>query len=185
MSRLSVLTDTNGDSQDGLLSVLDTVHANAPTSSPAIPATLAIAWATSAPFHSVSQCMYLARRKYGEALVSLQNALRDPYLAKEDGTLFAVLLMGWIEVRYLLVSEESVGSHIWEQNMTATFHSTPDHSKHTNGAIMLVNLRGRQNLTNVTARRLFSFVQTNLVCGSLTKVNPVAPYSCRLSILSV
>lgn len=105
-SHLSVFTDTSGHCQEGLLSILESVYANAFTSSPAIPATLAMAWATCAPFCPVSHRMYVARRKYGEALVSLQDALRDPYLAKEDGTLFAVLLMGWIEVRQLFASGE-------------------------------------------------------------------------------
>lgn len=48
--------------------------------------------------------------------------------------------------------------------MTATSKSMPNPSKHINGAIMLVNIRGMQNFASDVARKLFSFVKVTLVC---------------------
>lgn len=57
-----------------------------------------MAWVTSAPFASVSQRMATARQKYGEAVVKLRDALRDPRTAKADDALITVLLMLMLEV---------------------------------------------------------------------------------------
>ena len=49
--------------------------------------------------------------------------------------------------------------------MTATSNSMPIQSKHMNGAIVLVNLRGVQNFASDEAKILFSFVKAQLVCS--------------------
>lgn len=81
-----------------LLEVRNSLYASASSSSPCVPAILAIAWAVSASFCTASQRMIVVRRKYGEAIAKLQECLSHPRLASTDDTLFAVLVMGWIEV---------------------------------------------------------------------------------------
>lgn len=49
------------------------------------------------------------------------------------------------------------------QRLTGTVHAMPEPNKHIDGAIMLINLRGRQNLASETARTLFSYVKVSLV----------------------
>jgi len=67
--------------------------------SPLSLATTAIAFAAFAKNAAERHFLSQARLKYGEAIIRLNEALRDPVTAKKDETLMAVLLMGRIEVR--------------------------------------------------------------------------------------
>lgn len=93
--------DDGKDRHSELLAAMASVYANASSSSPCIPAMLAMAWATSASFCTVDQRMGAARRKYSEALVKLQQALQHTHTARTDHVLFAVLIMSWVEVRVM------------------------------------------------------------------------------------
>ena len=92
------LLELNKEGHEALPAVIPSLYAGAPSTSPAIPAIVAFAWMTSAPFATVSQRMCVARRKYGEAVVKLRDALQDPHMAKGDDVLFTVLLMNMLEV---------------------------------------------------------------------------------------
>ena len=96
--------DGDGDKEgcETLLAITPTIYTAAGTSSPCVPAIVAMAWFTNAPFATLSQRIDAARRKYGEAMVKLQNALQDPRTAKTDSILFTVLLIRILEVYRLL-----------------------------------------------------------------------------------
>ena len=174
-SGFCVLAERNGEGDEGLglLRVMPSLYAGAQPSSPCVPAILAMAWMTSAPFASVDQRMVVARRKYGEAVVKLREALKDPSTAKADDTLFTVLLMLMLEV--FRPFAPLLCCRYWGmtlltpviQNMTATSKSMPNPTKHIDGAIVLVNLRGLQNFVSDVARTLFSFIKGSFVCPNI------------------
>ena len=97
-SRFCILAENNKEGQESLPAVIPSLYGSARSASPCTPAILAMAWVTSAPFASVSQRMATARQKYGEAVVKLRDALRDPRTAKADDALITVLLMLMLEV---------------------------------------------------------------------------------------
>ena len=82
----------------GLFGVMTAVYAGAHPSSPCISALLAFVWGICAPFGSPNQRMSVARQKYGDAISKVRVALRSVQSAKRDDVLFAVLLMGIVEV---------------------------------------------------------------------------------------
>ena len=89
---------SNKEVHEGFSAVIPLLYASARSDSPCTPAILAMAWVTSAPFATVSQRMGAARRKYGEAVVKLRDALQDPCTARADDALFTVLFMLILEV---------------------------------------------------------------------------------------
>lgn len=96
--RFGVLAEQFKEGPEELPALIPSMYASARSASPCTPAILAIAWVTSASFATVGQRMGAARRKYGEAMVKLQDALQDPSTAMADDALFTVLLMLMIEV---------------------------------------------------------------------------------------
>ena len=90
--------DRDTEGRESLLAITPTIYTAAENSSPCVPAIVAIAWFAAAPFATLSQRTDAARRKYGEAIVKLQNALQDPRTAKTDDILFTVLLIRMLEV---------------------------------------------------------------------------------------
>jgi Fungal specific transcription factor domain len=87
-----------------------------------------------------------ARQKHVSALSLTNAALRDPAIAKEDGTLAAVTLLGMFE------------------NITyRDFGNMKSWSNHVNGAAALVQLRGRQQLNTGVGRALFLQTRHSLV----------------------
>ena len=97
-SHYCMLAGGQSEGQEVLHAAIPSLYASAPSASPCTPAILALAWVTSAPFAPVSQRMDAARRKYGEAVVKLRNALQNPCTAKADDALFAVILILLLEV---------------------------------------------------------------------------------------
>lgn len=97
-SNFCALAEGNQEGHEVLPAVIPSLYGMARTASPCIPAILAMAWMISAPFATVTQRMGAARRKYGEAVAKLQDALQDPRTAKADDALFTVLLMIMLEV---------------------------------------------------------------------------------------
>lgn len=93
-----VLARRNREGHEGPFAIMPSLYAGARSSSPCVPAILAMAWVTSAPFATTSQRMDVAWQKYGEAVVKLRKALQDPRTAKADDALFTVLLMLELEV---------------------------------------------------------------------------------------
>lgn len=170
-SRFCVLAVGNREGEE-LSAIVPSLYASARSASPCTPAILAMAWLKAAPFATVNQRMGAARRKYGEAVVKLREALQDPHTAKADDALFTVLFMLMIEVsepfRMLCISLVLVMSLLTSrlQNMTATSSSMPNPIKHISGAVMLVNLRGLQNFASDAARAMLFFVKVTLVCPS-------------------
>lgn len=69
--------------------------------SPALEAAVkAIGLASIAKIHQLPKIKYIARQEYGKALLATNNALHDPFMAKSDSTLTAVIMLGMYEVKY-------------------------------------------------------------------------------------
>ena len=90
--------DGGTEGRESLRAIAPTIYTAAGSCSPCIPAIVAMAWLTRAPFATPSQRIDAARRNFGEAMIKLQNQLRDPRTAKTDEILFTVLLIHMLEV---------------------------------------------------------------------------------------
>ena len=97
-----VLIPRHSEASRGLLELLPSLYAEADAISPLSLATTAFAFAAFAKDPAGRRFLPQARPKYGEAIVRLNGALRDPVAAKQDVTLMAVLLLGVVEVRQSL-----------------------------------------------------------------------------------
>ena len=160
--------DDDTEGRENILAITPSIYTAAGSSSPCIPATFAMAWLAYAPFATPSQRIDGARRKYGEAVVKLQNAIQDPRTAKTDDILFTVLLIRILEIHslftllfrcpnsYALLSSEM-------QFPTATSDVLPASFKHLHGAMTLVNLRGLQNFSSDVAIQLLGYFKVALV----------------------
>ena len=98
-SRFCALAEEDREGQEAITAIIPSLYANARSASPCIPAILAMAWLRAAPFATGNQRIGAARRKYGEAVLKLREALQDPHTAKADDALFTVLFMLVIEVK--------------------------------------------------------------------------------------
>lgn len=91
-----------GDSDEGghgvLPIIMSSMYGSLDSTSPLVPAILAMAWVTSAPLATNKQRMCVARLKYADAIVKLREALQDPRTAKTDDALLTVMLMLILEV---------------------------------------------------------------------------------------
>lgn len=92
-----------------------------------------------------------ALAKYVRALATTGRAIHDPYESKQDGTIAAVLLLSLFE------------------NITARHFGMLAWSTHTEGAIQLVQSRGREQLNTKVGRDIFVTVRTQQVS---TKLSP-------------
>jgi hypothetical protein len=86
-----------------------------------------------------------ARREYGTALQELGVAIKSPSSATSDETLMSILLFA-----------------LYEQ-ITWSYSSRTAWTRHINGAVTLVKLRGQNQMENITSRRLFRAVRTLMV----------------------
>ena len=92
-----------------------------------------------------------ARARYGAALHSINASIRDPGAASADETLMAVLLLG-----------------LYEDN-TATPGSLEQWSKHMNGALALLDVRGSKQLKTRVGRQLITNLRTSVFANCLLK----------------
>jgi hypothetical protein len=99
---------------------------------------------------------------YGSALILTQKASRDPVEAKSDNTLMAVMLLGLFET------------------FTATEAMFPDWGPHTDGAVALVKLRGKEMLDNPVSSKLLSAVCAQSVISQMSRCEPVKEIFCDL-----
>lgn len=86
-----------------------------------------------------------ALSKYTKALSGTFEALCDPYLAKDDATLAAVILFGLFEC----ITAKAMGRYAW--------------GSHLEGAIQLVKARGREQLRTRHGVQMFSLVRMYIV----------------------
>lgn len=91
-----------------------------------------------------------ALSKYVQALATTGQAIRDPVESKQDATIAAVLLLSLFE------------------NITSRHFGMLAWSTHTEGAIQLVQNRGREQLKTKVGRDIFVTVRTQQVSGTLS-----------------
>jgi hypothetical protein len=106
-----------------------------------------------------------ARARYVAALHSINATIRDPGAASADETLLAVLLLG-----------------LYEDN-TATSGSLEQWSKHMNGALALLEVRGAKQLNTRIGRQLVTNLRTSIFANCLLKHTSVPPCIMRWSAL--
>lgn len=80
------------------LEFLPALFAQAPSNSALSAATAAISLGTWGRYLSRPDCLVEARKRYGEAIVRANTAIRDPVAAKKNETLMAILLFALFEV---------------------------------------------------------------------------------------
>ena len=90
-----------------------------------------------------------AEEQYSRAIRHVNTALRDPIHQKTDETLAAVLLLGLFEtIMSRKVSMTAWGSHI-------------------DGAVMIIKMRGRNQLKTKLGHALFTAVRTQMIVNAL------------------
>lgn len=90
-----------------------------------------------------------AEEQYSRAIRHVNTALRDPIQQKTDETLAAVLLLGLFEtIMSRKVSMTAWGSHI-------------------DGAVMIIKMRGRNQLKTKLGHALFTAVRTQMIVNAL------------------
>ncbi|KAJ4164137.1 hypothetical protein LMH87_005822 [Akanthomyces muscarius] len=97
-----------------------------------------------------------ALSKYVQALATTGRAIRDPFESKQDATIAAVLLLSLFE------------------NITSRHFGMLAWSTHTEGAIQLVQNRGREQLTTKVGRDIFVTVRTQQIIHSFSSGQPAA-----------
>jgi len=86
-----------------------------------------------------------ARREYGKALQELGFTIQSPSFATSNETLMSILLFA-----------------LYEQ-ITGNYSSRTAWTRHINGAVTLVRIRGQNQMLDPTSRRLFCAVRTSMV----------------------
>ena len=90
-----------------------------------------------------------AEERYSRAIRYVNHALRDPVEQKTDETLAAVLLLGLFEtIMSRKVSMTAWGSHI-------------------DGSVMIVKMRGKNQLKTPLGHALFTAVRTQMIVNAL------------------
>ncbi|OAA73796.1 hypothetical protein ISF_00697 [Cordyceps fumosorosea ARSEF 2679] len=97
-----------------------------------------------------------ALHKYVQALATTGRAIQDPVESKQDGTVAAVLLLSLFE------------------NITSRHFGMLAWSTHTEGAIQLVQSRGRDQLKTKVGRDIFVTVRTQQIIHSFSSGQPAA-----------
>ncbi|KAF5515272.1 hypothetical protein CGCS363_v000105 [Colletotrichum siamense] len=107
-------------------------------------ATHAVALASAARQLHQPGLMLEARQHYGKAIGTLNQALRDPVRARDDGNLVTMFLFGMFEV---IVGKRSTKAIDLENNVFP----------HGTGGLQLFKFRAEQGLTNEVDRGCFMF----------------------------
>lgn len=111
------------------------------------------------------EALVSARARYVAALHSINDSIRDPGAASADETLMTVILLG-----------------LYEDN-TSTPGSLDQWSKHVNGAMALLDIRGVAQLKTRVGRQLITNLRTSTIANCLLKHTSVPVSIMRWSAL--
>ena len=106
-----------------------------------------------------NQLLRRARLRYALAISKLNAAISDPIEARSDETLLSVLLFSLY------------------QKMIGTPESIITWTQHTDGAVALVKLRGKEILHNPVSLKLFLAVRAQMIINQTSKCEPIQPLS--------
>jgi hypothetical protein len=173
----------------GYLDYLLPLYASSSMDSSLASATAAISLATFGNNPCRNYLMHSAHEKYNDALVKVNRALRDPVKAKQDETLMTILLFSLFEVSQDMTliyasrlnrcdTQESVMPlrllHLtFDQSITATPESLPKWGLHTDGAIALIKMRGKEQLNNPQSLKLFLRVRAQMIISHIQRSKPL------------
>jgi hypothetical protein len=133
------------DSLRGYVEVLGPMYVKAKADSLLHQATQALALASLSNGRKSPLLRVEARKIYGNALREVGLAIKDPQAAKSDEVLMSILLFSLYEA------------------ITSTDESRTVWTRHINGAVTLVKLRGEEQLKNPTSLHLFRAVRASMV----------------------
>ena len=106
-----------------------------------------------------NQLLRRARLRYALAIANLNAVISDPIEARSDETLLSVLLFSLY------------------QKMIGTPESIFTRNQHTDGAVALVKLRGKEILHNPVSLKLFLGVRAQMIVNQTSKCEPIQPLS--------
>lgn len=135
------------DSLRGYVEVLGPMYVNAKCDSLLHQATQALALASLSNGRKSPLLRVEARKIYGNALREVGLAIKDPKAARSDEVLMSIMLFSLYEA------------------ITSTDESRTVWTRHINGAVTLVKLRGEEQLKNPTSLHLFRAVRASMVCS--------------------
>jgi hypothetical protein len=133
------------DSLRGYLEILGPMYVKAKSNSLLHQATHALALASLSNGRKSPLLRLEARRLYGRALHQVGIAIQDPVAARSDEVLMSIMLFSLYEA------------------ITSTDDSRTVWTRHINGAVTLVKLRGEKQLQNETSLHLFRAVRASMV----------------------
>jgi len=99
-----------------------------------------------------------ARKMYCSALILLNKALSSPHLATQNITLLAVLLL-----------------HLFEHLIKRGEVPLEPETKHNDGAIAIVRLRGSDQFSTEAGKRMFLQLCSNVILNCIKREVPVPP----------
>jgi hypothetical protein len=138
----------SNDSLRGYIEILGPMYVKAKSNSLLHQATQALSLASLSNGRKSPLLRLEARRLYGKALNAVGLAIQDPVAARSDEVLMAILLFSLYEA------------------ITSTDESRTVWTRHINGAVTLVKLRGENQLQNPTSLHLFRAVRASMVSNS-------------------
>ncbi|KAF2436164.1 hypothetical protein EJ08DRAFT_692049 [Tothia fuscella] len=137
------------DSLRGYVEILGPMYVKAKADSLLHQATHALALASLSNGRKSPLLRLEARRIYGKALREVGTAIQDPVAAKSDEVLMSIMLFSLYEA------------------ITSTDDSRTVWTRHINGAVTLVKLRGEAQLQNETSLHLFRAVRASMLTASI------------------
>ena len=153
-----VILPSSSAAARGFLEVLPSLYLNADTHSALFSATAAIALAVYASDPHREHCIGKARQKYGETLLRVNEALRDPIAARTNETLMSVLIMGLLEI------------------ITARREASSRFGVHAEGAMALIKMRGEEMFQSKTSRKLLHAVRSQNIVSHIHQSKPLQDF---------
>jgi len=138
----------SNDSLRGYLEILGPMYVKSRSNSLLHKATHALSLASLSNGRKSPLLRLEARRLYGQALREVGSAIQDPVAARSDEVLMAIMLFSLYEA------------------ITSTDDSRTVWTRHVNGAVTLVKLRGEKQLENATSLHLFRAVRASMVSST-------------------
>ncbi|KIW05523.1 uncharacterized protein PV09_03404 [Verruconis gallopava] len=146
------------DSVRGCLEVLGPMYMKARADSILHQATHAMALACLSNGKRSPLIRMEARKLYAKALRDTGEALQDPAQARSDELLMSILLFSMYET----ITSTDTSRMLW--------------TRHINGAVALVKLRGEQMLSNPVSLHLFQTVRSNMLTSTIQQQRTVEDF---------
>ncbi|QDS71715.1 hypothetical protein FKW77_008552 [Venturia effusa] len=146
------------DSLRGYVEVLGPMYLSAKPDSLLHQATQALALASLSNGRKSPLLRVEARKIYGNALREVGLAIKDPQAARSDEVLMSIMLFSLYEA------------------ITSTDESRTVWTRHINGAVTLVKLRGEEQLKNPTSLHLFRAVRASMLTASIQQGRTVEDF---------